>query len=218
MSTAPDRAPDQARDQARAGAGSSDPQYSRLIAALLALACILVAAVGLKLSEPDTGSIDTITAVGETVTLNGAELTITRVRSGSVVRFGAADDPEAETVKTSGLFLVVTARLAAPHLAATVGAAGSVTLSEGDRTYANATDQVLSADAGFESTADFVFEVDPDRLAGIRANVKQGEIISGLSSRAVVDLGITSANVAQWRGTEGRTVDVEQYPSTQAIP
>ncbi len=181
---------------------------SRVVAALLALACILVAAAGLKLSEPDTSGVDYVTVPGRPVEIDGAELTVTHVQAGSKITVGG------DSAQTPGLFIVVTARLAAPGAKLTLR---DPTVVGGGRTYSDYTVQPLAAEAGFVSTCDWAFEVDPDHLAGLRLQVTEGEIIRGVPARAVVDLGVTTTNQARWASMQPQTVDIEE-PSTKALP
>ena len=181
---------------------------SRVVAAVLALACILVAAAGLKLSEPDTSGIDYVTVPGRPLEIDGGELTVTRVRAGSKITV------DHDSAQTPGLFVVVTARLAAPGAKLTLRGARVV---GGGRTYSDYIVQPLAAEAGFVSTCDWVFEVDPDHLDGLRLQASEGEIIRGVPARAVVDLGITTANQARWRSMQPQTLEIEE-PSTKALP
>ena len=189
---------------------STHPVRSRVLAAIVALACIVVAAAGLKLSEPDPAFVDTRTVVGRTIDLNGGEFTVTRIRAASNLELQFDD-----TAKTSNLFLVVTAQLAAPRLTTSLG---SATLVHGGLTYSDYTSAILSPAPGYVSTADLVFEVDPSRLTGLELQISQGEIIHGIEARGVVDLGITGANAARLQSGRGKTVTVQQYPQSAVMP
>lgn len=205
--------PQSSAEPSASGAGPGDsthPLRSRVLAALVALACIVVAAAGLKLSEPDPGFVDTLTVVGATIELNGGEFTVTKIRAASNLKVQSA-----ETAKTSNLFLVVTAQLAAPRLKTSLG---SATLVRGGLTYKDYLGATLSPAPGYVSTADFVFEVDPSRLTGLELQIAQGEIIHGIEARGVVDLGITKANAGRLQAGRGRTLTVQQYPTSAVMP
>lgn len=186
------------------------PVRSRMAAAIVALACIVVAAVGLKLSEPDPAFVDTKTVVGRTIDLNGGEFTVTKIRAASNLELQFD-----ETAKTSNLFLVVTAQLAAPRLKTSLG---SAKLIQGGLTYSDYTSQILSPAAGYVSTADLIFEVDPSRLTGLQLQIAQGEIIHGIEARGVIDLGITKANAVRLQAGRGQTAKVRQYPQSAVLP
>lgn len=189
---------------------STQPLRSRVLAAIVALACIVVAAAGLKLSEPDPAFVDTLTVVGRTIDLNGAEFTVTNVRSASKL-----DLQFDHTATTSNLFLVITAQLAAPRLKTSLG---SATLVQGSLTYSDYTDATLNPAPGYVSTADFIFEVDPSRLTGLKLQIAEVEIIHGIEARGVVDLGITGANAARLQAGRGQTVTARQYPQSAVMP
>lgn len=186
---------------------AKQPVRPRVLAVIVALACIVVSAVGLKLSEPDPEFVDTTTVVGRTIDLNGGEFTVTRVRSASALELQF--DGKA---KTPNLFLVITARLAAPRLKTSLGSAKLV--ADG-RTYTDYTGQILSPSPGYVSTGDFVFEVDPNRLTGLRFQIAQNEIIHGIEARGVIDLGITAAGAARLQTGRGQTVKIQQYPESE---
>ena len=186
-------------------------QRSKLAAVLVALLCILVATVGLHYSQPADFEASTGT-VGKAVDFCGGELTVTRVRVGVEV----TRDGESQAT-TAGLFVVVTVVLAAPEDKVT---ASSSKLISGDYEYEDfGTSGQISADPGFQSTGDIIFEVNPAHIDGLTAEIWQGEIIAGYQEHAVIRLGITSRNAEQWRQAgAGQAVEIQMYPSSEAIP
>ncbi|MBA8793654.1 hypothetical protein FHX74_001259 [Friedmanniella endophytica] len=170
---------------------------------------MVLATIGLKYSEPTSDYVDVRGVVGRPVEIGGGQLTVTGVRSGSVVQYDTDD-----RITTKGLFLVIGVQLDAP------GQEAAVTLAtvEGDgRTYKPYSSFTLTADAGYRSRADLVVEVDPAHLTGLSVGLSKLEIIHGLQQRALIALPITDPNVEQWRRTSGATVQAEEYQSSQVL-
>ncbi|GAA2093975.1 hypothetical protein GCM10009841_04090 [Microlunatus panaciterrae] len=185
---------------------------AKIVSVLVAFACVVIAAIGLKVSEPAEDFDDINGTIGRPVRINGADLLVTRVQTGTRI---AHRGEVAAT--TAGMFVVVRVVLRAPDQSAALSGAE---LASGKRVYASYTSLgSLRAEAGFEQQADLVFEVDPARIDDLTLRIWQREIVHGISQRALVTLGITRSNAEQWRtGAADRTLDTEEYGSSRAIP
>jgi hypothetical protein len=69
---------------------------------------------------------------------------------------------------------------------------------------------------GFQTTMDFVFEVNPDKINGLTVELWRGEIVVGYHQRVQVPLRITAGNAAQWRAAAQRPITEPQVNSCSA--
>ncbi|QDP94766.1 hypothetical protein FOE78_01505 [Microlunatus elymi] len=186
---------------------------NRVTAVLVALACVVVAGVGVKITDDlDTGEVVRTARVGEPAPYNGGTLTVTKVTPGTMITNDYSDN----ALTTGGMFLQLTVRIAAPDGPVATGASGGLELHSGDHIYRSFGDTVMSVTTGYVGTADLVFEVDPRHLDGAYVDFKKSEIIHVTPAVVRVRLGITKDNVAQWRASaKGRTLqpaDLQEKP------
>jgi hypothetical protein len=164
----------------------------RVLPVLVALGCVLLAAVALRVSEP--GDFQVVRGpLGQTVTVNEGEVTVEQLQVGDALL-----ERGDIAARTPGMFVVV-------HV---VGAAtGPDTLrltasrlTSGDRSYLPyATLSGVTAVPGFQTAVDLVFEVDPARIDGLTLELWQNEVVSGYQQRVQVPLGVTRSTADQLR-------------------
>lgn len=197
-----------------AAPGRSHPRISRITAVLVALACVVVAGVAVKVTEHISDDVVRTIDVGQSARLNGGIVSVTRVRAGTVV------DDGSDRVSTKGMFLAVTVRLAAPGAEQTVGAVGGLRLYTADRTYrAFGNNQVVKVPAGYRVDADMLFEVDPSHIAGATLEIFASEIIYSRPQKIRVRLGIEPSNAARWASAaRGRLITTDGTPEPRALP
>lgn len=189
-------------------------QQSKLIAVLLALACVVIAAVGVRVSEPPEDNFQVLKGELDTmIMIDGAELTVSDVRVGQ--RIG---DGEKIENRTSGMFVLIRVQLANRTELRNVSLNKSRLLS-GDRiyeTYASATN--ISASPGYVSMADFLYEVDPEEIDGLTLEIWSQGILSGYHARARIHLGITTENVDKWRAAgRDNLIIKEDFQQTKVL-
>lgn len=183
---------------------------SRLIAVLITVACIAVATLGLRLSEP-TEYESSKARLGEPAEFLGGSLTVEKVRVGTILtREGELQ------LTTEGLFVVVTVTVAARE--AKVSASDSVLVSDKYRYDAIDGFDLVDAEPGFQTTKDLVFEVDPHHMADLALESRKTELIVGYHERALVSLGITKGNAEQWwQAGKGREVDYARFETVRVV-
>lgn len=188
-------------------------ERSRVASAVLAVLLVTVAALGYRLSEPD-GENELVRApLDQTVAYASGTVRVSDVRVGTTVREG---DHEWRTL---GLFVVVGVTLSA-------GGRDGLLISDtqlrtrSGATYSNVVgSQVIKADPGFETSQDYVFEVDPQRMDDLTLEVWRKGVTYRYYERLQTPLGITRANVEQWRQAgAGRLLVVPRDAVTTALP
>ena len=169
---------------------------SKLAGVVAAIALVAVSAVGLRLSDP-RGTVDMVSGVpGKPVTINDGELSVDRVRVGTVL----TQNDEVRD-RTAGMFVAVAVTGAATGpRELSLGSAELVSKDVHYKTYGLTS---LVAAPGFKTYTNIVFEVDPARIEGLTLEMG-GEVISGYQQRVRIPLGITAANANQWRDARAR--------------
>ncbi|MDO5498382.1 MAG: hypothetical protein Q4F67_01725 [Propionibacteriaceae bacterium] len=143
-------------------------------------------------------------ALGESVDLDGARGTV--VSYESAYRYSDVFDER----QANGIFLLVTLRGEFPNPGRNDIADVFVHYADGVRTKPVA-GNAPAAPSGFAATRAVVFELDPERLAGVRVTVNQYEATYRYRTRAVVDLGIDETRAAELRAVSPEhVVTVEQ--------
>lgn len=182
-----------------------------LLTGLLTVACVVVAAVGIRFTEPaDFQQVRG--ALGQPVSVREGAVTIDDVRYGtSVLRHGDT------AYRTTGLFVVVHVTAEAPGRAPL--SLQRSQLTSGDRVYLPYSSlSGVKADPGFRSQVDLTFEVDPNRIDNLSVELWPGEIISGYYQRIRVPLGVTSATADEARASgQSPIVDPQIYSTSSAI-
>lgn len=190
----------------------------RVVAILLAVACVLVTGVAVELSDKleDLKATRTV-QVGESASLDGGTITVTKVEAATDISDGA--DYDEKFLTTKGMFLVLTIRYAVPGEENSVGAIGGLPLYTSDRTYnAFGNNMVMKVRAGFVGTGNLLFEVDPDHIDGAYIRLLNKEMFYVTPQVVRVDLGIDEENAAQWyRSAKGRSLTAEEF-SEKPIP
>jgi hypothetical protein len=184
---------------------------SRVVAAVLAILLVTVAAIAYRLSDPDTDYQLIRAPLDQTTAYQSGRLKVSDVRVGSEITEG--DDH----YQTHGLFVVV--NVAAQATGRDSVAVADSRLRAQGVTYLPAFDTVVTAEPGFESSRDLVYEVDPARLDDLTLELWQQGFVYRYYQRTQTPLGVTPGNAAQWvaAGT-GRTVVVANDDLTKALP
>lgn len=167
-------------------------RLQHLVPVLVALACVVLAAVGLRLSDPPDFQV-LRGELGAPVRMNDGDVTVDRLQVGdSLLESGDIK------YRTPGMFVVV-------NVSASATGAQSLRITDsrltsGDRSYLPYSNlSSVTAVPGFTSSMDFVFEVDPNRIDDLTLELWQEEIVGGYNQRVQVPLRITAANADQWR-------------------
>jgi hypothetical protein len=185
---------------------------SKLAGVLAAIALVAVSAVGLRLSDPK-GTVDMVSGVpGKPVTFNDGELSVDRVRVGTVL----TQNDEVRD-RSAGMFVAVAVTGAATGpRELSLGSAELVSKDVHYKTYGLTS---VFAAPGFKTSTDIVFEVDPSRVEGLTLEMWRNEVISGYQQRVRIPLGITAANANQWGdAARGWGIDISLSNSTRPIP
>ena len=185
---------------------------SKLAGVVAAIALVAVSAVGLRLSDPK-GTVDMVSGVpGKPVTFNDGELSVDRVRVGTVL----TQNDEVRD-RSAGMFVAVAVTGAATGpRELSLGSAELVSKDVHYKTYGLTS---LVAVPGFKTSTDIVFEVDPARIEDLTLEMWRNEVISGYQQRVRIPLGITAANANQWRdAARGWGIDISLSNSTRPIP
>jgi hypothetical protein len=181
---------------------------TQVLPVLVALACVVVAAVVMRVSEPAYDFDASRTSVGRPASLNGGELTVRSVRAGQRISYSGSSDKQ---LTTKGMFVVLDVEVAAGVKKQSVG---SYQLTADGYTYGSyqSLDTIVAA-PGYVGRGSVVFEVDPAHIDDLTATIWQNEILSGYQQRVILSVGITAANAAQWReSAANRLLTVSEYP------
>jgi len=184
---------------------------SVLLSWLAALACIVVAAVALQVSEPPSDRTQNVTGVrNEPVSYGDGSVTLGSVRVGQGLdHFGGVS-------RTVGMFLTVDVTLSAEGNR--VLSLGQFQLLSGDRVYDDYSVAGLRVQPGFAERTTVAFEVDPQRIDDLVLQVGRGEVVSGYHQQLRVHLGITPENADAWRrASVGQVLD-DGSNTTWALP
>jgi hypothetical protein len=184
----------------------------RVVSWVVAIALVALAGVGLRLSEAGAQADAQIVSgvLGQPVKVNDGEITVTEVRVGTALKsFGDVD-------RTPSMFVLVRTRASATG-SRDLNLSESV-LTNGDVTYDSFSFYSgVQAAAGFRSTSDLVFEVDPARIDNLALELSNLEIVSGYQQHVRIYLGITPGNAAQWRSAAQGQVLVTEESTSEGI-
>jgi hypothetical protein len=185
---------------------------SKLASVVAAIALIGLAAVGLRLSEPEEKFQVISGALGETIKINNGEVTVARVRVGTFLsEYDRIED------RTPGMFVTVTVTGAATG-PEDLTLTETRLLSKQVRYDGYKSLGGLIASPGFQTSVDEVFEVDPAQIDDLTLEMWPTESISGYQEHVRIKLGITADNAEQWRAAaKGRGIEVSRE-TTRAIP
>jgi hypothetical protein len=171
--------------------GSGTIARSRLLSWLVAIVCVVVAAVGLQVSEPEK-SVQTTTGLrGEPLGFADGSVTV------GAVRVGDRLDTGSRLVPTPGMFVSVGVALAAEGTKPL--RLNTFRLLSGDRIYHEYELAGLAAAPGFAQSDEVLFEVDPRQIDGLTIELSASEVLQGFHQRLRVPLGITPGNAQSWR-------------------
>lgn len=176
------------------------------------LGCVVLAALGLKASELSQDFQVIRTTLGRPARINEGTVTVDHLQvAKALVENGQ------QKFQTRGLFVMVSVSVAATGR-------GPLVISEsrlisGSRTYLPfSTSALVQAAPGFRSTADFVYEVDPQRISGLTLELWRTEILSAYPQRVRVDLGVTAQNSVTPAARAGPSlVEPDSYGTTRVI-
>ncbi len=184
---------------------------SALVGWLVALSCIVIAAVGLQVSEPPPGRVQYVDGVRDRpVPYGDGSVTV------GAVRVGQGLDDFGGVSRTVGMFVTVDVTLSASGSRKL--SLGDFDLLSGDRTYAPFSIAGLGAEPGFAERTTVAFEVDPNGIDGLTLQTGRGEVVSGYHQRLRVFLGITAENAEQWRRAAVGQVLADGTNSRWALP
>lgn len=188
-------------------------QRSKVLAVLVVLVCLLVATVGVRISDPEQGFRVLEGQLGTMMKIDGAELTISDVRVGQMT----VDDQKIEQ-RTTGMFVLIRVRLANPDTLENY-ILNHAELLSGDRVYKPYdSPSNISAEPGYVTTNNFLFEVDPAEIDDLTLQIWNQGIVFGYHDRARIHLGITPDNADQWRdAARGGLVVQEAYQSSEVL-
>jgi hypothetical protein len=186
---------------------------SRIVALLITLACVVLATIGIRASEDPHDYEILRGTLGQRVALNEGEVVVDDVRVGNALLSNSDI-----SATTPGIFVVVALTVSAPGQGRMV--INKSQLTSGDRTYATYSSlSSVSAVAGFESTGDLVFEVDPQRIDDLTIELWHSEVVHGYYQRVRVPLGITARNADAVRARAGvPIVEPVLNPTSRVIP
>lgn len=187
---------------------------TKLLSVLVALACVAVGAVGLRVSDAGDEFSVVKAQVGKPVGLNEGRVVVDAARVGT-----ALSSRGEVSARTTGMFVVVQVTLSNPDAAETVRV-NQAELLTATHTYASySSSPVMSAAPGYAETVDLRFEVDPAQIDGLTLQIWSSGFLVGYHERLRVQLGITGDNAEQWRAAaREQVVDVEPYGTTAVIP
>ena len=199
--------------EARALRQAQGTSRTKVVGVLVAIALVGISAVGLRLSDPDEKRFEVIRGVpGKPVSINNGEVTVTQVRVGTVlVEYDQIQD------RTAGMFVAVSLTGAATGpKPLQLGAARL--LSKQVRYDSYRIGAGASADPGFQTGVDVLFEVDPAQIDDLTLEMWPNEVITGYQQRVRIRLGITAGNAAQWHAAaRGHAIEPSRS-TTRAIP
>ena len=173
---------------------------TRLVAAVLTILLVTVAAIAEHLSEVSSSYELVRTPLEQATAYESGQVRVSDVRVATEVRQGEARFP------TQGLFVVVNVAVRATGRG-DVTVASSQLLAEDGRTYFPTSSESITADPGFETARDVVFEVDPRHIDDLTLELWDQGVTYRYYQRTRTPLGITAANAHAWAeaGT-GRSV------------
>lgn len=189
---------------------TSTTRGNRFASVIIALACIVVAGIAVNVTNNISSDVVRTVGVNQRTRLDNAFVTVTGVRAGTAIAGDAGDG-----YKSGGMILAVKLRVEAPGTKYTVGGLGGAILHASGRTYSvfGPNDSIV-AEAGFASTGELLFEVDPHQIAGAYLEIYHAEFIYVTPEKVHVRLGITSRNAAQWvASAQGVTLNVKTATS-----
>lgn len=185
---------------------------SKMLAALTAIALVALAAVGLRLSDPDEKKSEVINGViGKPVKVNDGEVAVTRVKVGTALkRYGEIQD------STPGMFVAVSVTGAATGPKRLE--MNAARLVSGDVRYEGyQLSSGVNSDPGFQTSLDGVFEVDPSQIDDLTLEMGSNEILHGYQQHVRIKLGVTHANAEEWRAAALGVIEPATM-TTRAIP
>ena len=186
---------------------------SRVAAAVLAVLLVTVASIGYRLSDPVSDYQLLRAPLGQSVAYQSGTVRVSDVRVGTTLQQG--DD----RLPTTGMFVVVNVAVQARQDADVVVADARL-LASGGASYLPAflLQSTVSADPGFETSRDLVFEVDPARIGDLTLELWDSGVVYRYYQRTRTPLGITDANVDRWvQAAHGRVLDVPDEDVTRGI-
>lgn len=200
------------RQDAPAAPAARAGRPGRLASVIIALACIVVAGIAVHITDGISSDVVRTVGVTQSARLDGAIVTVTGLRAGTSV----VTDTD-ERYSSKGMILAATVRVEAPGQKYTLGGLSGITLHTNDRSYAVfGPNTSITAEAGFASTGDLLFEVDPRHLDGAYLELYRQELIYVTPQKLHVRLGISARNAADWAASaKGRTIrtgDVQTEP------
>jgi hypothetical protein len=186
---------------------------ARVASAVLAVLLVTVAAIGYRVSDPDSENELIRAPLDQTVGFGSGTVRVSDVRVGTTVQSGD------HVWQTRGVFVVVNVALAARGRDSLLISDTRV-LSRSGVTYRTGIGaQVIKADPGFEVSQNYVFEVDPQRMDDLVLEVWDKGVTFRYYQRTQTPLGITRANMAQWaQAGAGRRVVVARDQATTVLP
>lgn len=191
---------------------SRPSRVSKLGALLIALGCVFVAGIGVKVSDTiDTDAVRSV-KLNESARINGGTVRVTQLTVGSRL-----DSGEGQKTTTKGMFVAVTVKLSAPGTKQSLHADG---LYSGDWKYRPFQSTAMKAPAGYQTGTRLVFEVNPSHLDGLYLQFAETETISVYKQILRVGLGIDKNHAQKWqRSAKNRTVKASSGPvSRKALP
>lgn len=187
---------------------------TRLVAAVLAVLLVTVAAIADRLSDPDR-DFELIRVPLEVATGYGSgQVRVSDVRIGSEVREGDDRYP------SQGLFVVVNVAVQATGRDS-VSTVDSRLLAEGGVTYLPTfgLGSTVTAEPGFETARDLVYEVDPARIDDLTLELWDQGVVYRYYQRTQTPLGITAGNARAWvEAGSGRSVVAVRDDVKKALP
>ncbi|QGN34512.1 hypothetical protein [Microlunatus sp. Gsoil 973] len=183
---------------------------NRLASVIIALACIVVAGIAVHVTDGISGEVVRTVDVNHPAGLDNAIVTVTGVRAGQAI----STDSD-ETFTSKGMILAVTVRVEAPGQKYTLGGLSGISLHTADRTYSVfGPNTSVTAEAGFVSTGELLFEVDPRHIAGAYVELYRQEIFYVVPAKLRVRLGITRTNADRWAASaRNRTLPIGRTES-----
>lgn len=157
----------------------------RVASVVFALLCVVVSAIGLKLTDSPLEFHKVTGVVGQTLEIDGVQLTVLGVTVGQTL----ADSRGKPLVRSPGLFVGVDVLVACPG--AKGNPASRTRLRADDRRYEEwGSGGALTPAAGYRTTNRVIFEIDPDDLGSLVLDAGPIEIISGYQAHGWIDLGL----------------------------
>jgi hypothetical protein len=173
---------------------------SRLTSLALAVACVAVSTVGVRLTDREHDMEIIRGRVGQSLHVRGGEVQVTDVRFGSAL----AERGEV-TDHTNGMFVVVTFQVSNTSNE-DLRLTESKLLSH-DITYSRfGIGDGPTVEPGFRILSDVAYEVDPSQIDDLTVDLYQPELIGGYAQHVRVSLGVTAATAEHLRASGGGTV------------